>query len=55
MYATQIVFQFPVPELQVSDACAVLLVPNKVALHGYAGLQKPSLLAGDKGTVLSTR
>jgi hypothetical protein len=54
MCATQIVFQFPVPELLVSDTCAELLAPNMVALHGYAGLQKPSLLVGDKGTVLST-
>jgi hypothetical protein len=54
MCATQIVFQFQVHELLVSDTCAELLVPSTVALHGYAGLQKPNLLAGDKGTVLST-
>jgi hypothetical protein len=54
MCATQTVFQFPVPELLVSDTSAELLVPNMVALHGCADLQKPSLLAGDKATVLST-
>ena len=54
MCATQIVFQFPVPELLVSDTFAELLVPSTVAFHGYADLQKPSLLAGDKRTVLST-
>jgi len=41
-------------ELLVSDICAELLVPNTVALHGYAGLQKTNLLAGDMATVLST-
>ena len=54
MCAIQIVFEFPVPELLVSGTCAELLVPSTVAFHGYAGSQKPSLLAGDKGTVLST-
>ena len=48
MYAIQIVFQFRVPELLVSDASAELLVPSGAALHGYAGSQKPSLPAGDK-------
>jgi len=54
MYASQIVFQFQVPELPVSDTCAELLVPNTDAFHGYAGSRKPSLQAGDKWTVLST-
>ena len=54
MYAIQIVFQFPIPELLVSDTCAELLVPNTVALHGDAGLRKLSLLAVDMRTVLST-
>ena len=54
MCATQIGFQFLVPELLVSDTCEELLVPNTVALHGYAGLRKPSLLAVDTRTVLST-
>jgi hypothetical protein len=54
MCATQIVFQFPVPEPLVSDVTAELLAPNTVALHGYAGLQKPSRPAADTGTVLST-
>jgi hypothetical protein len=38
----------------VSDVTAELLAPNTVALHGYAGLQKPSRPAADTGTVLST-
>jgi hypothetical protein len=54
MYASQIAFQFQVPEPLVVDTCAELLVPSTVAFHGYAGSQKPNLLAGDKGTVLST-
>jgi hypothetical protein len=45
MCATQIESQFPVPELLASDTCAELLVPNTLGLHGYTGLQKPSLLA----------
>jgi hypothetical protein len=47
-------FQFPAPEPLVSDTCAELLVPSTVAFQGDAGSQKPNLLVGDKGTVLST-
>lgn len=54
MYASQIAFQFRVPEPLVVDTCAELFVPNTVVLHGYVGLQKPSLLAFDTRTVLST-
>jgi len=53
MYASQIVFQFRVPELPASDTCAELLDPSTVAFHGYAGSQTPNLPASDKGTVLS--
>jgi len=53
MCATQIASQFQVPELPVSDICAELLVPNSAVLHGYADLQKPSLLAFDTRTVSS--
>ncbi len=54
MCAIQIVFQFQVPELRVAGTCAELPVPNMVAFRGYAGLRKPSLLAVDTRTVLST-
>ena len=34
--ASQIAFQFPIPELRVSDTFAGSLVPNRAALYGYA-------------------
>ena len=53
MCAIQIAFLFQVPELPVAGTCAELLVPNTVAFHGYAGLRKPNLPAGDKENVRS--
>jgi len=44
-----IVFLFRVRELQVADTCAELIVPSTVAFHCYAGLRRPSLLAGISG------
>lgn len=40
--------------LPASDIFGELLVPNRVAFHGYGDLRRPSRLAGDRQIVLST-
>jgi hypothetical protein len=54
MCTDQIVFHFPVPELLVSDTRAEFLIPIRLHSMLIAGLQKSSLLAGDRTTILST-